>query len=256
MENNIQHKFYLLIVMGFCFTLRAAGQQVFKIRGVISKKLSSERIAQVLISNLKSKDLMMSDELGWFSIKGSIGDTLLFNKTDYTPQKVLITTLGDIPVYMQPVIKLAEVTIQGQTKQQELNDIMKDYNRKGIYYNGKPPIQSLILNPLNDLYLLFGKTAKQYRRFEAFSKGELEYTEVRRRYNPAFVKRITHTSDSTAINFMRYYTPSFQDLKGWNDYELIKHVNKAYEFFDKSDNKKKLENLNTPYFLKPGNQNP
>ncbi len=63
----------------------------------------------------------MSDELGWFSVNAAIGDTLLFSKLNYTDQKVAITAKADIPVYMQPVIQLEQVTIKGQTKKQELN---------------------------------------------------------------------------------------------------------------------------------------
>jgi hypothetical protein len=218
---------------------------------VISKKLSGERVAQVTISNLRSKDIMMSDELGWFTINAAIGDTLLFSKTDYTDQKIEVTSIKDMPVYMQPVIKLAQVTVQGQTKKQELTEIQKDYGRKGIYYNGNPPLASLILNPLNDLHLLFGKDAADLRRFKAYSKDELEYAEVHKRYNIALVKRATSTPDSTAKKFMEYYTPSYQDLKEWNDYELIKHIKASYNFYDKNTDKGGLEKLNTPPLIKP-----
>eukprot|EP01037_Dinobryon_pediforme_P009015 gene9015-9095_t len=170
---------------------------VYTIKGVISKNLSGERVAQVLITNLRSKDIMESDELGWFSIKASIGDTLLFAKKDFTSQKVAVVNSGDMPVYMHPVIVLQQVTIQGQTKKQELASYEKEYTRKD---------------------------AKDLRRFKADAKSEIEFAEVHRRYNLAFVKRITNASDTVAQRFMEYYTPSYEDLKEWNDYELIKHT--------------------------------
>jgi hypothetical protein len=237
-------------MIAFLLSLTAEGQQLLTIKGVISKKLSVERIPQVLISNVRSREVMISDELGWFTIKAEIGDTLLFSKFDYTDQKIIITGTGDIPVYMQPVIKLAEVKIQGQTKKQELQDVLNDYGRKGIYYNGNPPVASLIMNPLNDLHLLFGTDAKQFRRFKAFTKGEIEYAEVHRRYNVTLVKHVTHTSDSTAKKFMEYYTPSFEDLKEWNDYDLIKRIKKSYDYYDKNGDKQKLQELNAPAPLK------
>ncbi len=49
---------------------------------------------------------MMSDELGWFTVKAAAGDTLLFTKDDYTDQKIVIINGSDMPVYMQPIIKL------------------------------------------------------------------------------------------------------------------------------------------------------
>lgn len=249
----MRFRFFLISVfcMGFMFMARA--QETFVVKGVISRNISVERLAQVLITNLRTKEIMMSDDLGWFSIKAAIGDTLLFNKLKYTDQKVVITAKGDIPVYMQPEIQLDQVTIQGQTKKQELKDVMADYRKQGIYYNGKPPITSFLTSPLTGLYELFGKGPGQARRFAAFSKGELEFAEIRRRYNLPMVMRVTGADSTKARGFMEYYTPSFEDLKQWNDYELIRQVRKSYEYYDKSPDKMKLQELNHPS-LKPKDQ--
>src|SRR6185312_11752563 len=104
-------KQYILIALCLCLSLKALGQQILTIKGVVSKKLSMERIGQVLVTDLQSHVIMMSDEIGWFTIKASIGDTLLFSKPKYTDQKIVITSAADIPVYMQPVIHLQEVKI-------------------------------------------------------------------------------------------------------------------------------------------------
>jgi len=242
----MRFKFFILIVFCMGFSFMAEAQETFVVKGVISRNISVERLAQVLITNLRTKEIIMSDDLGWFSIKAAIGDTLLFNKLKYTDQRVVITVKGDIPVYMQPEIVLDQVTIQGQTKKQELKDVMADYRKQGIYYNGKPPITSFLTSPLTGLYELFGKGPGQARRFAAFSKGELEYAEIRRRYNLPMVMRVTGADSTKAKGFMEYYTPSFEDLKQWNDYELIKQVKKSYEYYDKSPDKKKLEELNRP----------
>jgi hypothetical protein len=226
--------------------LKASAQQVFTIHGVVSKKLTVERVSQAVIRNLKTSELMMSDELGWFTIKASVGDTLLFTKQDYTDQKVVILNGSDIPVYMQPVIKLATVTVKGQSTKQELNEVMSDYKKNGTFYDGKPPILSFLTNPLTGIYELFGKTPNEAKRFAAYSKSEQEYAEVRRRYTLTLVKRITNAPDSTAKKFMRYYTPSYEDLKGWNDYDLMKQIRKSYDYYAENKDKMKLEELNFP----------
>jgi len=248
----MRHSYPILLLIFFCLAIKVSGQPVFIVKGVISKHLSTERVAQVFIKNLRSNDIMESDDLGWFSIKTAIGDTLLFTKNDYTPQKVVIKNTGDLPVSMQPVIKLNEVVIKGQTKRQELSDIMSDYRRQGIYYDGKPPVLAAIFHPLTGIYELLGAGPGQAKRFAAFSKREEENTEVDRRYNIALVTRVTHTPDSTAKKFMEFYTPSFEDLKEWNDYELIKHIKLSFDFYEKSPDKEKLERLNTPPLVKPG----
>jgi len=252
----MRYKFVTIIMLCFSFLVKAHAQQTFVVRGVISRSVSVERIAQVLITNLRSRDIKMSDELGWFSIDAVIGDTLVFNKLNYTDQKVVILVKADIPVYMQPVIVLDQVTINGQTKRQELNEVMGDYRKQGIYYNGKPPVLSFLTSPLTGIYELFGKGPSNARRFANFSKGELEYAEIRRRYSVTLVARVTNTSDTVAKKFMEYYTPSYEDLKGWNDYELIKQIRKSYEYYDKSKDKEKLQQLNQPTFIKPKQEQP
>jgi hypothetical protein len=244
-------RFTLQLLVCFCFVLNASAQE-FTLKGVTSKKNTPERLGQVMIKNLKTNAVIMSDDLGWFSIKVSVGDTLSFSKEKYTPQKIEVLNNSDMPVYMQPQIVLSEVKITGQTKRQEVAEIMGDYRKQGTFYNGKPPVTSFITNPITGIYELFGQTPNRAKRFAQFSKGEIEQAEVNRRYNINFVKQVTKMqSDTLAQRFMNFYTPSFDELKGWNDYDLINHVQKSYEYYKNSGEKDKLELLNSPTFIKP-----
>ncbi|MDN3582280.1 hypothetical protein [Mucilaginibacter flavus] len=244
-------RFTLQLLVCFCFVLNASAQE-FTLKGVTSKKNTPEREGQVMIKNLKTKALYISDDLGWFSVKASVGDTLLFSKENFTPQKIEVLNNSDMPVYMQPQIILKEVKITGQTKKQEINEIMGDYRKQGTFYNGKPPVSSFVTNPLTAVYELFGKTPNRAKRFAQFSKGELEQAEINRRYNVAFVRQVTKLeSDTLAHKFMDYYTPTFDDLKGWNDYDLIHQTQKSFDYYKKSNDKDRLELINSPTFIKP-----
>jgi len=243
-------KCFLLIWVCCLLLLTASAQEALTIHGVVSKKLSVERVPQVVIHNLKTNDVMMSDELGWFTVKASVGDTLLFSKDDYTDQKIVILNGNDMPVYMQPVIKLSTVTVKGESTRQELKDVMADYRKQGTFYDGKPPVLSFLSSPLTGLYELFGKTPNNAKRFAAYSKGELEYAEVRRRYTVSLVKRVTNASDSTARQFMKYYTPSYEDLKGWNDYDLMQKVKTTYDYYEENKERLNLQDLNFPALQK------
>jgi len=244
--SKMRFRGFVLILTCFLPALYASAQQQLTIHGVTSRRLSVERVPQVLINNLKTKDLTMSDELGWFTVKASVGDTLLFTKTDYTDQKIVIANGSDIPVYMQPVIKLATVTVKGQSERQEMNDVMADYKKQGVFYNGKAPALSFLTSPLTGLYELFGAGPARARRFAEYSKNEAEYAEIRRRYTLSLVKRVTRVSDSVAKRFMEYYTPSYDDLKGWNDYDLMKQIKSNFEYYDANK-----EALDLPHLIAP-----
>ncbi len=246
----MSHRCLVFILMCLCLNFKVSAQQLSTINGVVFKKPGTERAAGILVKNLRDREIAICNELGGFSIKAAIGDTLLFSKIGIAEQKIVIVGPGDIVVYVQPVIKLAEVTIQGQTKRQELNEVMGQYRSEGTFYNGKPPVLSFLSSPITGIYELFGTTPGRARRFAAYSKGELEFAEVQRRYNLALVKRVTNAPDSTAKKFMEYYTPSFEDLKEWDDYELIRRIKKSYEYYDKAKDKERLQHINAPNFLK------
>ena len=236
-------KFLIACILNLlCFIPFVCAQTVV-IKGAIYKRISSEKLAQVFITNQTTKAVAVSDDLGGFTINAAVGDTLIFTKRDYTPQKQAATNYGMV-VYMQPEMKLAEVSVVGQTKRQELGGIMNDYRKQGTFYNGKPPVLSMLTSPLTGLYELFGKNPGRARRFAAFTKRELEATEVDRRYNTSFVMRVTGLADTVAVRkFMDYYRPSFEDLKQWSDYDLIKQTKKSYEYFQKNGDQVRLQKL-------------
>ena len=215
------------------------GQQVLNIKGVLFKKTSSERISQALITDLKSQVVMMSDELGGFNIKALPGDTLLITKKEYTAQKVVVSNSNDLAIYLQPVIQLNEVIIKGQTKKQELNEVVITYRSKGLYFDGNPPIWAFLPfggSPITGFYELFSRDASNERRFIRFSKNEMEAVQVDKRYTKELVKRITNLPDDDVLKFMATFRPSYEDLKEWNDYQLITYIKKSLAYFQQHKN--------------------
>jgi len=239
-------KILACLVFSFCvLALTASAQQVFTIRGIVTRKQTGDRISQVVVHNLRSNDIMMGDEQGIFTIKAMAGDTLLFEKKELGEQKVVVVNGDDLVVSMQPVIQLATVTVQGQTTKAELKDVMTGYKQDGVFNNGKSlPFWQFFNSPITGFYNLFGSDPAKARHFAAFSKQELEYDEVRRRYNLAFVKHVTGASDDEADKFMKYYLPTYDDMKTWNDYDLARQVKKRYDYWEA--NKARINHQDLP----------
>ncbi|SDR86523.1 hypothetical protein SAMN05216490_0087 [Mucilaginibacter mallensis] len=240
-------KIYLLITTLYCLPFIVnAQQQPLNIKGVVCKRGNTERLAQAVITDLKTRVVMMSDELGGFNIKTAVGDTLLFSKIGFADQKQLVAGPEDIFIYMQPVIELDQVNIKDKSTMQELNDVVNTYRSKGLYFDGKPP--ALLFNPfggspITGLYELFSRDAKNERHFIKFSKDEMEAAGIRKRYNPQLVKHVTALPDSDVVKFMQQYTPSADDIKQWNDYELITHIKQYLEYFKVHKNDMPMEKL-------------
>ena len=62
---------------------------------------------------------------------------------------------------------------------------------------------------------------------------EMEAIAVNNRYNKPLVKRVTNLSDADVEKFMQQYTPSYEDIQQWNDYDLISHIKKYLVYFNK-----------------------
>ncbi|RFZ81746.1 hypothetical protein DYU05_18160 [Mucilaginibacter terrenus] len=236
-----------LLLLLTLFTANVAAQQA---TGVTYRKISNTRMGNVLVTNLNNHEIRMSDEAGNFMIKASAGDSLEFSKTDYTPQRQAYNGYAMV-VYMQPELKLGEVRVVGQTKRQELAEVMGSYRKQGTFYNGKPPALSFLTNPITGVYELFGKTPNRAKHFAQFAKKELELSEVDRRYNRTIVKRVTGMTDSTEVQrFMEYWKPSYEDLKIWAEYDLMKHIQSNYTYFKKNGNRApELPKINAPASL-------
>jgi hypothetical protein len=231
----LTYKKMLLLISGCCmaFALRAQTRTEHNIAGFVCTRGTSVRVAKVLVTNIKTNTVVLTDDLGTFTIKAAVGDTLEFAKQEFTTVQLPVTGLADLVIFLQKVTNLAEVTIVGQTKQQEVNSVMTDYRKKGVYYGGKPSAISAITSPLNGLYSLFGKEPKNARHFAAISQKDLEAAQDSKKYNKSIVKKVTNLPDEELQKFMDAYTPSHQDLLKWNDYEVINYIKKSLADYKK-----------------------
>lgn len=238
--NNFIHKNglnpcpYLIAVLLCCTSLLAHAQrQEFLLKGVVFKEGTVQRMGKVLVADLTNTALTSSDDLGTFQLQCAMGDTLLFRQKDYADKKVAITNQNTVMVYMQTNINLNQVDIKGLSKKQELQQVMGEYNSQGIYSNGKPSLGSTILSPLNGLYDLFGSGPKQARRFQRYASNEMEQTAVDRRFTRPLITRITGLKDDSLQTFVQSYKPSYEDIKAWNEYDLINYIRRSYTDFQK-----------------------
>lgn len=208
-------------------------QQTELVRGIIFKKGMLEKISGASITNLRTLVTTKSNFYGEFISQAAIGDTLMVEKEGFTVFKQAITSYSPLYITMLPNIVLDQVTIQGQTKKQELSEVMKDYRSKGLYFDGKPPVLAYIFNPLTALHEAFGKTGGAARTFKKYAEREQQATEVDRRYTPDLVSKTTGLTGIELQHFMENYKPSYEDLQKWADYDIIVYIKKSYENYKK-----------------------
>ncbi|MFD2872375.1 hypothetical protein ACFS5N_07855 [Mucilaginibacter ximonensis] len=239
------HRLSILIAFLVSLTFSVSAQELAFYKGVVFKKNSPVTIALVSVKNLSRKNLeVVTDDVGAFRIQAAIGDTLLFRKDDYTPQIIVIQNYSPLSVYLQAVIHLNQVTVKETSQQKAMQDVMDNYKKKGQYYTLDPSVMSVLKSPLTGLYELFGKSPEQARKFRQYTKEENERIEVARRYNRTLVKKITNMPDEDLEDFMFNFTPNIEDIRVWNDYDIVSYIKRSYAYFKDNRNDYKIQKLN------------
>jgi len=234
----------LTILVQLIFGLdKSVHAQQSSVRGLIMDKSGMSKIPNVSILNKNTQQFIESDVYGLFRINASIGDTLTFYKSGYTDFILVLPDLSDLVLRLQPVIKLSEVKVLGETKKQELDEIKSQYRKNGSYYAGKPPLLAFIFQPLTAIYELVGKTPAQARRFNVYYTKELQQSEVDRRFSTNAVRNITGLDSLDLKNFMVMYRPDYSSLSTWDEYALINYIKRSLQTFNQSGRPKGLRSL-------------
>lgn len=211
---------------------QALSQAIKTQQGAVLKRGSNLRISGASIKNKRSQFSVATNEMGIFSILASPGDTLEISAIGYMSHSLVVADFKDAIVYLQEVTRLEEVVVTGKSLESDLNEIRDAYRGKGSYYGGKPPVLAYIFSPLSALSDRFGKTGKRARRFNEFANQELEYQEVARRFNDLSIKRaVPEIKDEELQDFRAAYTPDVEQLRSWNEYDLVVYIRKSYKEF-------------------------
>ena len=203
--------------------------QDFKVEGVVMEKDSKVRIALASVTNKRNGFNVGSNDIGLFTIKASVGDTLLIVKRGYNDQQVVVKTANDLIIYLNRGITLNEVVISGETKKQSLDAVKRDFRNKGSFYAGKPSFLSFIFTPLTAIYELIGRTPKNARRFNNYYVTEMQQTHIDAFFNKSIISTNTGLTGKELDNFMINYRPEYEQAKNWNTYDGLKWIKESYK---------------------------
>ena len=229
---------FAIIIIFFIPISKGFAQQEFKLTGVIFEKATTIRIALAEVTNKRNKYTVGSNDLGLFTIRALIGDTLIINKRNFTPLILTVNSPKDMITYLiRDANTLNEITVYGKTKKQELAAIQKDFKDKGSFYGGKPPLLSFIFSPLTAIYELFGRTPRNARRFNNMYVTEMQLSHVDLFFNKTNINTTTGLDGKELENFMINYRPDYAQSKNWIAYDGIKWIKDSYKKYSDTANK-------------------
>lgn len=224
-------KFIIIFILLTTIGLLAKAQD-FIVKGVVIEKGSNIRIALSEITNLRTGIGVGSNDIGMFQLKAKVGDTLLVIKRNLIDQRVVVKSQEDIIVYLvRGSTTLDDVTVYGNTKQQDLAEIKREYRNKGVYNGGKTTLLSAIFSPLNALYNLFGSDPKNARRFGRYADNEIKQSQIDVYFNQSIIKNNTELRGDTLEKYMLNCRPEFDKAQYWNSYDYIKYIKESSKKF-------------------------
>lgn len=227
-------KITILFPILFFITQRGTAQmtELPKVSGLILEKGTGNRLADVNVINLKTNRKVTSNNFGVFYIDAMIGDSLSITKVGYGSLKTVLYTLNDVVLEMQPGMQIETVVVARQTRQQEMKDILRDYEKKGIYNGGKNKVGTYLNSPATALYNLFGREAKNMKRFEKYMNREVNEIAVDRIFTKSAVSEHTGLEGEALTNFMEIYRPSYEQSKNWGQYDLLNYIVSSFKTWD------------------------
>ncbi|WP_324758399.1 hypothetical protein [Sphingobacterium thalpophilum] len=220
----------------FLLLLLTAGavtaQYIQKVSGMVMQKGTANRIGDVVVLNLRTHRSALTNSFGVFTIDASVGDSLSFTKVGFSPVKTVLTDLKEFYIEMQEGIKLETVIVERKSKEAELNEAMSNYSKKGVYNGGKNKFGTYLGSPATALYNLFGREAKNAKRFGRFMDREKEELQVDRIFSREAVRNLTKLDSADLDAFMVRYRPSFDLAEHWGQYDLMHYVKQSLEDFN------------------------
>ena len=230
---------YIFLVVCCVITLFMGGgvsyaQQAVGVSGIVVEKGGSVRLSDVNVTNLRTNRRAQTNTFGVFFIEASVGDSLSLTKTGYGPVKTVLHTTEDILIEMQPGLTIETVVVSRMSKEAEMRDMLDDYRKKGVYNGGKNTFGTYIGSPATALYNLFGRDAKNAKRFANLMDRELEESQIDRVFNKTTVGSVIELDGDDLQSFMDMYRPSYSMVKNWGQYDFMHYVKRSFETWEKN----------------------
>lgn len=227
------------LLCGFCFLLvcKDLRAQEKPIQGIIFDQGTKERVAKVLVSNLRTKANTYNNLKGEFSIAVRVNDLLIFTKTGYFNDTVKVATLQTLPVYLKrSSIFLREVTIRDSalSAQKKLDENKKEFNK--VY--GTLANKDLLTVGSNGagigidaIYNLLSRRGRNASKLREIIDRDYKAQIVDARFNRIAVGSVTGLKGDLLSSFMYRFRPDYNMVVLLNDYDFISYIKSCYNRF-------------------------
>ncbi|MGV3762080.1 carboxypeptidase-like regulatory domain-containing protein [Parapedobacter sp.] len=209
--------------------------------GVVRDRETAQaiRAASITIGNRRAA----TDASGRFGISGftNFPITISVSHIGYEPASLTLYSLPDTLLYislLSKTIGLAEVRILG--KRNSVKDSLWMREEYADQFNFKPvkPWEALTLAPvgiainLNVLFASFSREQRRSKLLKATLMRDEREDYVDRRYTKALIQAQTNIPDGELDVFHWFFRPTYEQLLGFSDYDLLLYIRNKYQDFN------------------------
>lgn len=193
-------------------------------KGRVFDYKTNEPMPNVNVVNTFTDRGITTDSSGLFTLEVELGHLVEFRRIGYKVSRVRIEQT-QLPYYniamKEGAIDLMEVEITG-------NNYKLDSIEKRETY--KWAIEHYKLTGLDVIQHPFDALSKRNRQIWAFQK-HYEYFEKEKFINYVFnerlIRQLTKMDSTSTAEYMRYYRPSYEQLKTWSEYEFYEFIKRT-----------------------------
>ncbi len=213
------------------------------INGRVLSSTDSLGIEGSHILNTTKKRISISSGLGYFTIKGDIGDTLVVSNVNYLTKQFVINTKNQISILLNPAnIQLKEVLVSNIPQSEA--DFRKTLIEMPMQDNGKflpfglkaakpmsetPPVYNRDVGGLK--YTFSGKKVKEKVKYYKL-QADLDDAILRsKKYNREIVASITGLEDDELTNFIKYIDLDEAFITKSTEYEITVRIQDEFEAY-------------------------
>lgn len=194
------------------------------IRGEVLDMATKKAIADVSIENIHTSLNISTGTDGAFNIAASSGQLLEFKKPGYKTARVRIPQ-GYIPSYFRIILQKGVTNLQDKYLAGNRYDPKMDSIRYRELYKHEldVPKMSAIDMISHPFSAMSGKNREIWQFQDDYNDFEKEKY-VDRTFTPAVVTKFTGLTGDSLNYYMRRYRPSYEQLRGMNDYAFFNFI--------------------------------
>ncbi|QKJ31412.1 hypothetical protein HQ865_17120 [Mucilaginibacter mali] len=211
----MKSRYFILAIL--LFAIKPLYAQTLK--GSVVEIGSTDRIPNVFVHDINSKEVALTDKKGNFEIKTTAGHTLIFTSPGYVSDTLYV-------IDMDP--KRVSMAIQGITlRQVNITSTRAPFNPREEYADVYRKSKVYVFSPSSWL----SKEGRNARRLKRYFDREEQERHVDQVFSIAYVSSLVPLRGKDLENFMTLYRPTYAYVMNNNGPSLAVYINDSYKKF-------------------------